>query len=66
MTHEHSQVSEGNLTSIAHEMEMLYASNTRSSVDRELAAMVLELSGEGAGRIIGQVYTYIYICYVYV
>ena len=49
-----NKVSEGNIASITAEMEKLYASNPRSSVDHQLAEMVLELSGEGAGRIIGQ------------
>ena len=49
-----NKVSEGNIASMAAEMEKLYASNPRSSVDQQLVEMVLELSGEGAGRIIGQ------------
>jgi nucleolar MIF4G domain-containing protein 1 len=49
-----NKVSEGNLTSMVGEMERLYSSNPRSSVDHQLAEIILELSGEGAGRIIGQ------------
>ena len=49
-----NKVSEGNLSSIATELTQLYSSYPRSLVDRQLAEIVMELSGEGVGRIIGQ------------
>eukprot|EP00960_Hanusia_phi_P005160 149442-Hanusia_phi.AAC.1 len=49
-----NKVSELNIASITDEMERIYNSNPRVNVDRHLANIVVELAGEGSGRIIGQ------------
>ena len=49
-----NKVSELNISSITDEMERIYNSHPRVNVDKHVANIIVELAGEGSGRIIGQ------------